>query len=672
VIRRTGVALGAVLLAVASAAGAGAQTPPTTAGSTTTSAPQDTPRAYDIPAELRADFDKIFDVATPSSCLSVSVGGASLYTRNGDKAVVPASTEKLVTGTIALDRLGGDTRFQTKVVAPTAATAGVVTGDLTLVGGGDPLLATDAVIAIRNLGPETHPTRLDALADEVKAAGVTRITGRVVGDESRFDNLRVVPSWPARFVEQEQSGPLSALGVNDGYDWTITAPGKGTRRRSSEPALSAAQQFAELLRARGITIDGAIGVGTAPAGATTVASIDSAPLADIVDEMLLTSDNQTAELLAKELGRHAGGGGSTAAGVAAIRARMGELGLSTPATNIVDGSGLDPTNRATCSELVKVLDHAGGPDSQIGRGLPIAGESGTLRGRFVGTAVQGKLRAKTGRLNGVSSLAGYVPMASGETATFSFVVNDMDDEERAWNAQTVMAVVLAATKLPCADASGPVVVPGASYAGTMGTLSMFPLQTVVVPGMVVPLQVFEDRYKTLVDACLAGDDDFGIVLISHGAEVGGGDRRTDVGTRMAILDHQALPDGRRALVAGGVERLRVTGWHADDPHPIAEVEDWPDPPSDDATGGAIDAAEAEVRSLLALRRDLGDRVASPTTPVDPTSASRRSHGLSAIAPIPLLDRQSLLASPTVDTRIDLLRRLVAEEHAVAEARLGTT
>lgn len=473
--------------------------------------PAEGPKSFAISPEMRAGFDRIYSVATPSSCLTVSVGGIGLYSRNGQQGVVPASTQKLVTGVIALDQLGSDTRFVTRVMTAAAPTAGVINGDLALVGGGDPVLGTNAVIAVRKLGPELHPTSLDELADGVKAAGITRISGGVIGDEGRYDQQRFVESWPSRFIDQEQSGPLSALSVNDGYRWKINSPTDAKRTRSVDPALMAAEVFTDLLRERGIQVDGEASAGTTP-GSHQVAMINSDPLGEIVDEMLMSSDNQTAELLTKELGLKAGGGGSTTAGVAVINARMNELGLASPATHIVDGSGLDPSNKATCEELVAVLDYAGGPDSQIGRGLPVAAQSGTLRNRFKDTSAAGKLRAKTGRLNSVSSLAGYVPLASGEVATFAFVVNDMADEQRSWAAQTVMGMVLAEMDLPCGDAPAPVVVAPDALVGSVGTLSGFPLQGVMVPAMIMPVQVLKDRAKTLVDACLAQDEDFGVIL----------------------------------------------------------------------------------------------------------------------------------------------------------------
>src|SRR5690606_25388931 len=140
------------------------------------------------------------------------------------------------------------------------------------------------------------------------------------------------------------------------------------------------------------------------------------------------SDNGTAELLLKELGFAAGAGGSTAAGIAALESGAADLGLPMEGTVVADGSGLDDTNRATCDELVAVLDASGGPDGPVGSALPVAGASGTRRDRFEGSAAEGRLRAKTGTLNTVTSLAGYVDLPSGDTAAFAYVANGTKDE----------------------------------------------------------------------------------------------------------------------------------------------------------------------------------------------------------------------------------------------------
>jgi ATP-dependent Lon protease len=204
---------------------------------------------------------------------------------------------------------------------------------------------------------------------------------------------------------------------------------------------------------------------------------------------------------------------------------------------------------------------------------------------------------------------------------------------------------------------------------------MFPLGTVLVPGMVLPLHVFEDRYRRLVRDCLAGERSFGVVLIERGSEVGGGDVRTDVGTVARIVRADELPDGRFALVAVGVRRLRVTAWLDDDPYPRAEVEDWPDAGDD---RDAIAAARAdlgpdgEVTALLrrgaALLTELGEAAAPVDVELadDPGLASFQAV---AVAPLGLLDRQALLAAPSAGARVAALRASLPDAIDLLRARL---
>jgi Lon protease-like protein len=210
----------------------------------------------------------------------------------------------------------------------------------------------------------------------------------------------------------------------------------------------------------------------------------------------------------------------------------------------------------------------------------------------------------------------------------------------------------------------------------MPVLPMFPLGSVLVPGMLLPLHVFETRYRALVRDCMAGDGLFGVVLIARGSEVGGGDVRTGVGTVAEILRTQELPDGRFAVAALGTRRLRVKRWLEDDPYPRAEVEEWPDEP--DAPEDATAAADAlgpggEVTALLrrsaALAAELGD--AAP--PVDLELADDPSlAGFQAVAVAPLgpADRQALLSAPSVAARTTLLVELLTGSVELLEARLA--
>lgn len=375
-------------------------------------------------ATLRGQLDHLMAGAPAQSCLEVTVGGRPVYQHNVGEPLTPASNEKLLTAVTALELLGPASRFTTNVVAEKAPRDGVVTGDLWLVGGGDPLLATKAYLAHFRDQPQVG-TSLEALADTVVAAGVKHIDGAVVGDESLYDTVRYVASWPPRFIAQNQTGPLSALTVNDNLtSWTTPDPLDGDPGAvpAADPPQVAAATFAKLLEARGVTIAGAATNGPAPHGARSLGHIESPPLAQVVGEMLRESDNQTAEMLTKELGLRHGSGPTTVAGVAVITAELQRLGLPAAGSSRDDGSGLDGADKATCQLFTAALDHAG-PHSALDAALPVAGTSGTLRERFKNSPGAGRVRAKTGSLTTVSSLSGFVATEPGATVTFSFVAN---------------------------------------------------------------------------------------------------------------------------------------------------------------------------------------------------------------------------------------------------------
>jgi D-alanyl-D-alanine carboxypeptidase/D-alanyl-D-alanine-endopeptidase (penicillin-binding protein 4) len=369
---------------------------------------------------LRADLAAWAASVPPSSCAVVADDEEVFLEQRRDDALVPASATKLLTATAALLELGPDTRFTTRVVAAAAPADGILAGDLVLVGGGDPLLATaDYAARFRNQ-PQTF-TDLDALAAAVAEAGVRRIDGAVVGDEGRYDQQRYVAGWPQRYIDQDQIGPLSALSVNDGFaSYPSPADTATPLEPAEDPPATAAAVLTGLLEARGIDVVGEGRAGAAPPDAVEVATVESVPVRDVVAQLLRESDNSTGELLLKELGARAGDP-STAGGRARATEVLVEAGLDLGASVIADGSGLSLDNRTTCALLLELLQR---PETGpvLDAGLAIAGQSGTLARRFVGTDLAGRLRAKTGSLNTVTSLAGVVE-DDDPPLTFAFLVN---------------------------------------------------------------------------------------------------------------------------------------------------------------------------------------------------------------------------------------------------------
>lgn len=199
---------------------------------------------------------------------------------------------------------------------------------------------------------------------------------------------------------------------------------------------------------------------------------------------------------------------------------------------------------------------------------------------------------------------------------------------------------------------------------------MFPLGSVLFPSLVLPLHVFEHRYRALVRDVLDGDREFGVCLIERGAEVGGDDVRTDVGTAAQVHEAQELPDGRWALVTVGGRRIRVERWLPDDPYPRAEVSDLPDPPPSIAEVALLADVIVKLRTALAKSAELGDP-AIPATVEIATDPVLASHQISALAPITTIDQHGLLAAGTVGLRLARLDALLDDAIELLDLRLGS-
>jgi len=374
-------------------------------------------------------MDQIAAFVGEGSCLAVSVDGRPVTAHNADTAVIPASTHKLLVAAVALEALGPDYRFTTSVVAP-APVDGVIEGDLVLVGGGDPLLVSADFRTDDDPFPEFNTTPLDSLADAVVAAGVTSIAGSVLGDGSRYDDEFVNPSWGPD-VAFTDAGPYDALVVND-------ARTVGRSGRQRDPNDAAAREFARLLAARDVRVANGSDAGFADPSLPVLASIDSEPLTAVLAEMLTTSDNDTAEMLLKELGVADSGEGTVAAGLNVVDRTLRGWGVPMDGVRLVDASGLSSENRLTCAALLAVLQHVEG--TAVADGLALAGRTGTLEDAFVGSPMEGRLVAKTGSLGNppddldppaVKGLAGFLETDSGRTIEFVLVLNapTIDEEE---------------------------------------------------------------------------------------------------------------------------------------------------------------------------------------------------------------------------------------------------
>lgn len=330
--------------------------------------------------------------------------GKTVFARNPDLPLAPASNEKLALTYAALKELGPDFEFRTEVLGVGWQDGSVWHGSLVLKGYGDPTLSS--------LG-------LKRLANQLANAGIRQVTGHLFADESWFDSVRTAPGWKASFF-LEECPPLSAL-VADG---DLVG-----NRFALSPAISAAAKLRRALRAAGITTGG-ISLRKAPSAATPLAQVNSAPLSEILTEMDHNSDNYVAELLLKGLGAEVGTGGTTAAGDAVVIRSLAGAGISLTGVRIVDGSGLSLDDRLTARAVTSLL-LLSWRDSDLRNvlwnALPVAGVSGTLQHRLLDGPAHGAVRAKTGTTDLASALSGYASdryafsiLQNGEPVSFYY------------------------------------------------------------------------------------------------------------------------------------------------------------------------------------------------------------------------------------------------------------
>ena len=360
---------------------------------------------------VNAKLAQVVAALPPDSCLKVVTDSKTIVNLNTTKALIPGSNIKLLTAAVALDVLGPERRYSTKMLG--IVSGSVVRGDLWLIGSGDPLLTT-RLYPLTEKYPTITPTDVEQLIDALVALGVTAIEGSVVADESLYDAERYVPSW-GDGIRSVEAGPLGALMINDGVV-------SGSPIKPANPALAAASEFTKLLVSRGITVRDAPEVGISSSDTPLIAILESASMREVVAEMLVNSDNNTAELLVKEIGRVGRGSATRIDGLNVIASKIAEWGLPGEAVALLDGSGLDRTNNLTCDILTQLLERDG-QDGLVTTALATAGKTGTLRDVFLSGPGSGTMRAKTGTLNGVKSLSGMFPLDDGRSTVFALIMN---------------------------------------------------------------------------------------------------------------------------------------------------------------------------------------------------------------------------------------------------------
>jgi D-alanyl-D-alanine carboxypeptidase/D-alanyl-D-alanine-endopeptidase (penicillin-binding protein 4) len=354
-----------------------------------------------VPVEAGGDYrSAVIDLATHQT----------VWSAGGEVPVIAASTTKLMTAVAALDKLGPAATFATTVQSGGD-------GQIVLVGGGDPLLSSSPTSYPY---PYPHPANLTDLASTtaavLRAEGVASVS--LGFDDSLFTGPMVHPDWLPD--DLQYVARVDALMVDE-------ASGGAA---GPDPAAAAAQVFADLLQAQGITVTGSPVRASAVKGSAPLARITSLPLSELVQQALLHSDNTIAEVLFRQLAIAAGQPASFEGGAVALTAALTRLGLWQPGMMVSDGSGLSMAGRMTAQALASAVELAvSQPDLRfLLAGLPVAGGSGTLADRFVDPGAQagrGFVRAKTGTLDAVTALVGYAPTQDGGLVAFAIVGNNV-------------------------------------------------------------------------------------------------------------------------------------------------------------------------------------------------------------------------------------------------------
>lgn len=394
---------------------------PTPAASRTPTRPAAAPVLADLPASASpapalpvAALQRVLRDPALRSAGAVVVDartGETLLDSDGAAPRTPASVAKLVTGAGALLGAGAQTRLTTRVVA------GPQAGDVVLVGAGDPTLTTRP----ERPRPYPLPATMAELASEtavaLRAGGVTSVRLRV--DDRLFVGPAVSPAWRSSYVPGGVVSPVSALAVDAGR----VRPHVAARAR--DPALAAGANLAGLLERRGIAVSGRVSRGAAPPAAkepasaatpgSELAAVSSPTVAELVENALTTSDNDVAEALLRVAAHGLDLPASFRGGQEAIATVLARLDLPTEGASLLDGSGLARGSQVSPATVAGLLGLASRPEGSALRalvtGLPVGGFSGTLDDRFDGGSARagaGLVRAKTGTLTGVSSLAGTV------------------------------------------------------------------------------------------------------------------------------------------------------------------------------------------------------------------------------------------------------------------------
>lgn len=403
-------------------------------GGQITAAPQSLDPQAPVPsaaglAELVEALVEEEDLVGPSVGVLVrdALTGEDLASHEPDAAQVPASTVKLLTAVAALTTLDAERTLDTRVVQATS-------GEVVLVGGGDMMLAPGAGDPTSVVARAGLTDLAGQVADALAARGQSEVTVRV--DDSLFTGPSVSDSWLEANVRLGYVAPVTAVAVDVGR----TEEGQYVPR-FPDPSLAAAEELARALAEAGVRVVGDVARVAVDDDAEVLGSVSSAPLGEIVDYVLKTSDNTIAEVLGRLVAIDAGLPGSFEGATAAVLAAVGRTGVDVSGARIADCSGLGDGSRVAPRVLVQTLQRAASDDHPALRraivAMPVAGLSGTLYDRFLEAPARGLVRAKTGSLPRTTGLAGSVVTADGRHLFFAVMV-DRAPEGGAWGSRATV------------------------------------------------------------------------------------------------------------------------------------------------------------------------------------------------------------------------------------------
>jgi D-alanyl-D-alanine carboxypeptidase/D-alanyl-D-alanine-endopeptidase (penicillin-binding protein 4) len=374
-------------------------------------------------------------------------GNRELFGIHADTPLAPASVLKLATTTTAMIKFGPDHRFATRALT---TGRGSNVGTLYMVGGGDPTLTTEAYRVKRYLPAPTDVIKrpafphgsatVEQLAGAIAARGVRNI-GTLAVDDYIFDTSRIQAGWLPRYlVNDPDVGFIDGLTINEGYG------DLDQKTIVSSPALAAGAALASALAHRGVTVR-RVTAGRTPRGAHEVARVESPTVAEIIDFTNRYSIIYNAEILLKDLGASFGGRGSTAAGVAVVLKTLHALGVTTRGFVMTDGSGLSVLDRVTprtiAGLLEKILTMSGPGGDALRASIPVSGEPGTLLKRMTGPLTKDKVHGKTGQIEPVRSMAGWVMPLDGVPIVYVAIFNNVGRPTTLTKPLDILGVLLA-------------------------------------------------------------------------------------------------------------------------------------------------------------------------------------------------------------------------------------